>query len=225
MLHKVSSDYNAKVFFEGIGEVERRLQVTPEIAGWDYLYFRSYTYRKGLHLHGESAGEEMVMVLLSGSVTMNVAGETWVMDGRKSVFDGMPFTIYLPPGYEYEMEVNSDCDCAYSRASAVGKFKPRMIPPEALKVEKKLTENGEIKICHILEPGDAEMLLCLEANFQGGHWMDYPPHRHMANQGKQFNSVQYYRFEPSQGWALQRLSAAQMAAMTTQLWSKMEMQS
>jgi hypothetical protein len=27
----VSSDYNARIYFEGVGELERRLQVTPAI--------------------------------------------------------------------------------------------------------------------------------------------------------------------------------------------------
>jgi 5-deoxy-glucuronate isomerase len=208
MIYKVASDYHAKVYFEGIGEVERRLQVTPEIAGWDYLYFRSYTYRTGLHIHGESAGEEMVMVLLSGSVTMEVGGQRWVMDGRKTVFDGRPYTIYLPPGCEYSMTVHSDADCAYSRASAEGRLKPRMIPPEALKVETVDSENGSRQVTHILDPGDAEKLMCVETHFRGGAWADYPAHRHLSTDGAQVNAVQYYRFQPDNGWALQRLYTA-----------------
>jgi 5-deoxy-glucuronate isomerase len=205
MIHKVVSDYNARIFFEGIGEVERRLQITPEIAGWEYLYFRSYTYRTGLVMNGESAGEEMVMVLLSGSVIMEVEGQRWVMDGRRSVFDGKPYTIYLPPHHDYKMTVLADSDCAYSRASADGRLKPRMIPPEALKVETVGEGLTQHQITHILEPGDAEKLLCVEIHTPAGYWSETPPHRHIDPTGGPVNAVHYYRFQPANGWGMQRL--------------------
>src|SRR3712207_8395836 len=35
--HKVASDYDARVWIEGVGEAERRLEITPARAGWNYL--------------------------------------------------------------------------------------------------------------------------------------------------------------------------------------------
>src|SRR3712207_9586104 len=86
--HKVASDYDARVWIQGVGEAERRLEITPARAGWNYLSFRSYTFRQGQVIEGESAGDEMCMGLLSGSVTMEAAGQTWCCNGRPGVFDG-----------------------------------------------------------------------------------------------------------------------------------------
>jgi 5-deoxy-glucuronate isomerase len=205
MIHKVSSDYNARIPIEGAGMVERRLQVTPEIAGWEYLYFRTYTYRTGMVINGESAAEEMVMVLLSGNVIMEVEGQRWHLDGRRSVFDGRPYTIYLPPGHDYKMTVLSDSDCAYSRATAKGRLRPRMIPPEALKVETIGDGLCEHQVTHILDPGDAEKLLCAEMHTPAGHWANYPAHRYISPGGGAVNSVHYYRFQAENGWGMQHL--------------------
>jgi 5-deoxy-glucuronate isomerase len=209
MIHKVVSDYQARIFFEGVGEVERRLQVTPEIAGWEHLYFRTYTYRTGMVINGESAAEEMVMVLLSGSVIMEVEGQRWVLDGRRSVFAGKPHVIYLPPGKDYKMSVLADSDCAYSRASAEGRLPARLILPEELAVETVGEGLYEYQVTHLLKPGDAEKLVCDEMHTPGGHWADYPSHRHLDAGGGAVNAVSYYRFQPTNGWAIQRLHLAE----------------
>jgi 5-deoxy-glucuronate isomerase len=205
VIHKVTSDYAARIHIEGTGDVERRLQVTPEIAGWEYLYFRTYTYRTGMVINGESAAEEMVMVLLSGKVVMEVAGQVWQLEGRSSVFHGLPYTIYLPPGYNYRMTVLSDSDCAYSRAPATGRLQPRMIPPEALNVEMVGEGLFQHQVTHILDPGDAEKLLCVEMHIPAGHWADYPSHRHTCPGKGAVNAIHYYRFQSEAGWGLQRL--------------------
>jgi 5-deoxy-glucuronate isomerase len=205
MLHKVVSDPNARIFVEGVGEVERQLQVTPVIAGWEYLFFRTYLYRAGMIIHGESAAEEMVMVLLSGHAVMEVEGQRWILEGRPNVFEGQPHTIYLPPGYEYKLTVLADSDCAYSRAPAEGRLKPRLIAPEELRVETVGEGQFEHQVTYILNPGDAEKLLCMEIHTPAGHWSDYPGHQHMSLDGGAVNAVHYYRFRQADGWGLQRL--------------------
>ena len=68
--HKVASDDDARVWIEGVGEVERRLEITPARAGREFLSFRAYPFQQGQTIGGESAGDEMCIVLLSGAVTM-----------------------------------------------------------------------------------------------------------------------------------------------------------
>lgn len=96
--HKLPSDYEARVWIEGVGDAERRLEITPARAGWDFLSFRTYTFRRGQVIAGESAGDEMCLVLLSGSITMETAAQPWSCDGRASVFDRRPYAVSLPPG-------------------------------------------------------------------------------------------------------------------------------
>ncbi len=208
MEHKVASDYDARVWIEGVGEAERRLEITPARAGWDYLSFRTYTFRQGQVIEGESAGDEMCMVLLSGSITIEAAGQTWICDGRASVFAGLPYAVYLPPGHTYRMTVRADADCAYGRAPAEGKLPPRLITPGDTKVEIRGGHNATRQITHVLDPGDAEKLLCVEVYTPSGNWSSYPPHRHDVQDPPRevdLEEVYYYRMQPEDGWALQRL--------------------
>ena len=206
--HKVASDWDARVFIEGVGDAERRLEITPEKAGWEYLSFRTYTFRAGQVIEGESAGDEMCMVLLSGAITMEAAGQTWRCDGRPSVFAGLPHAVYLPPGQTYRMTVHEDSDCAYGRAPAEGTLPPRLITPDDVKVEIRGGHNATRQITHILDPGDAEKLLCVEVYTPSGNWSSYPPHRHDVQAPPDdvyLEEVYYFRMNPEDGWALQRL--------------------
>lgn len=208
MQHTVRSDWNARIWIDGVGEAERRLEITPAIAGWKYLSFRSYTFRQGQSIDGESAGDEMCMVLLSGSITFEAAGQSWQCDGRSSVFGGLPYVVYLPPGQQYHMTVHADSDCAYGRAPAEGKFAPRLIRPEDVRVEIRGGHNVTRQITHILDPGEAEKLLCVEVYTPSGNWSSYPPHKHDAHRPPEevdLEEVYYYRVNPPDGWALQRL--------------------
>ena len=208
MQHKVRSDFNARIWVEGVGEAERQIEITPESAGWQYLTFRTYTFRAGQVIEGESAGDEIGMVLLSGSVTMEAAGQTWHCDGRRSVFGGLPYALYLPPGHTFKMTVHSDADCAYGRAPAEGKLPLRLITPDDVKVEIRGGHNVTRQISHILDPGDAEHLLCVEVYTPSGNWSSYPPHKHDVQNPPDevdLEEVYYYRVNPEDGWAMQRL--------------------
>lgn len=208
MEHKIASDWNARVVIEGAGEVERRLEVTPAKAGWEHLSFRTYTFRSGQVIDGESAGDEMCMVLLSGAVRMESAGQTWECVRPGGVFAGLPCAVYLPPGQTYKMTVLADSDCAYGRAPAEGKLPPRLIAPADVKVEVRGGHNATRQINHILDPGDAEKLLCVEVLTPSGNWSSYPPHRHDEQNPPgdvYLEEVYYHRIQPEDGWALQRL--------------------
>jgi 5-deoxy-glucuronate isomerase len=210
----VRSDWNATIYIEGAGDCERRLEVTPTIAGWDYLSFRTYTFRAGQVIDGESASDEMSMVLLSGRVTIEIAGsggsETWECDGRETVFDGAPCAIYLPPGHTYKTTVHADADCAYGRAPAEGRLIPHLIRPQ--ETTTTTTRTGG-KVTRILSPGDTEHLLCQERVIEPGKWAGIPPHRHKIQNppdevGGYLEEVSYYRTDPVDGWGVQVLGTA-----------------
>ncbi len=209
MLHKISSDWHARIWIEGVGDAERRLEITPAIAGWQSLSFRTYTFRAGQVIDGESATDEMCMVLLAGSITMEAAGQTWVCDGRASVFEGRPHVIYLPPGHTYRMTVHRDADCAYGRAPANGTLPARLITPEDVTIETRGEQNLTHQVTRILGPGDAENLLCTEIIIPPRNWSTFPPDRpdpdRLADDVSS-EAVAYYRMNPADGWALQRLS-------------------
>lgn len=215
---KVASNWEARIFIEGVGEAERRLEVTPEVAGWEYLSFRTYTFRAGQAIDGESAADEMCMVLLSGAITMAVAGagfsETWELSRPGGVFEGRPSAVYLPPDHTYTMTVHEDADCAYGRAPAEGRRRPRLISQDDVLNMLGLYQEGEGRfqqLHRILRPGDAERLTCVETITPEGGWSRWPEERRVASgeldgvAASLTNEVDYYRFDAEGGYGLQRL--------------------
>ena len=114
LIHKVSSDWDARIWFEGTGWAERRLEVTPAIAGWDFLSFRTYTFRAGQVIDGESAGRR------DGDGACSLGRSPWTSPvqtgpipgrcrGRDDVFAGPPFALYLPPGSHLQTDRPRRC--------------------------------------------------------------------------------------------------------------------
>ena len=214
--HKVASNWEARVWIEGVGEAERRLEITPEIAGWAYLSFRTYTFRAGQVIDGESAADEMCMVLLSGSITMEVAGEgvleTWQLARPGGVFGDPPGAVYLPPDHTYTMTVHEDADCAYGRAPAEGSKSPWLLTPDDARRRSGMIQEGHDRsqqLYQILGPGEAERLTCVETITPAGGWGHWPEERHEPLDrvaAALTNEVNYYRVDGEGGFGLQRLA-------------------
>ena len=198
----IRSDWDATIWIEGAGDCERRLEVTPAIAGWAALSFRSYTFRAGQVIDGESATDEMAMVLLSGEVTIEIAGpggggrQTWKCRGRADVFAGPPYAIYLPPGHTYRTTVLRDADCAYARAPAAGSRPPRLVRPED---PISRVDGAGNRVTRIFDPAHTEHLRCRETVIAPGAWAPPPPDDASGE------AVAYFRAEPEDGWGMQRL--------------------
>lgn len=202
MVLKVASDWEARVTFGEAGAFERRLEVTPALMDWSYLSFRTYTFRSGESLPGESAEDEMAMVLLSGALTMEIAGpggsERWELRSRDDVFSGAPAALYLPPHHTYRMTVHTDSDCAYGRAPASGTRRPRLVTPEeTVEVE---VDGAPVRV--ILSPESTERLVCYERVTPAGGWSDLAPHRHDGD--GEVNEVAYHRMANA-AWGVRRL--------------------
>lgn len=101
---RIASDPSRRLFLEGAGIVERPLEVTPDMTGWAAPTARAYTYRAGQVIDGESAGDEMVMLMLRGDIDLEAAGlEQRCL--RPDPFAAPPVALYLPPGETYRASV------------------------------------------------------------------------------------------------------------------------
>lgn len=213
--NKVASSWEARIFIEGVGEAERRLEITPKIAGWEELSFRTSTFRAGQVIAGESAADEVCMVLLSGSVAMEVAGagfrETWALARPGGVFEDPPCAVCLPPDHTYTMTVHEDADCAYGRVPAAGTKAPRLIAANEGLDRTGMIQEGHNRHQHlhiVLKPGEAERLTCIETITPDGGWAHWPRERHGAPDqvaASLVNEVNSYRVDEEGGYGLQRL--------------------
>jgi 5-deoxy-glucuronate isomerase len=185
-----------------------RVDVTPERAGWRHLTFQVHAVAAGGAFSAETGGSEVCLLLLSGDAELSVGKRMHAVRGRAHVFAGLPHALYVPPGERFALRASRDVEFAIASAPAVGRFPPRFITPDDVTVEIRGGHNATRQISHVIDPGAAEALLCVEVYTPSGNWSSYPPHRHDHDEPgveTDLDEVYHYRIDPPDGWALQRL--------------------
>lgn len=185
-----------------------RADVTPQSAGWGHLGFSVHRLAAGEELTRVERERESCVVLLSGSARLSAPGVESSVAGRGGVFEGLPHALYVPPGAEYGVTAITEVELGIGTAPAVGKLPARLITPEQVAVEIRGGHNATRQISHVIDPGGAERLLCVEVYTPSGNWSSYPPHRHdeaVPGVEVELDEVYHFRIDPPEGWALQRL--------------------
>ena len=184
------------------------LEVTPESAGWRYVGFRVVRLAAGQSYAHREEGREACLVVLTGTVAVEAAGERFeTLGGRETVFDGAATSVYLPAGTDYALTAASDAEVAVCTAPGTGVGKVRVIRSEQVEVRGQGTNTRHVR--NILSDADeAESLLVVEVITPGGHWSSYPPHKHDRDAWPEetfLEETYYHRLSPPQGFAFQRV--------------------
>jgi 5-deoxy-glucuronate isomerase len=175
-------------------------QVTPEAAGWRYLYFGV----RAAPFSSQTGGGEIALVPLCGRCTVEAEGERWEIGGRASVFDGMPWALYLPRETAYRVE--GDAEVAICGALCERRLEPRLVRPEDVEVEVRGAGNATRQINHLLKPDfPAQRLLVVEVFTPSGNWSSYPPHKHDEDQPPGEVVLEETYYFRTDGFAVQRL--------------------
>ena len=196
--------------------------VDPESAGWRYLSFRLERLRDGENVSRNTGGEEIALVPLGGRCAVETAGERFELGDRASVFDGMPWALYLPRDTEYTLTALGDVEVAVSGALADERLEPRHVTPKDVEIEVRGSGNATRQINHILKPEfPAQRLLVVEVFTPAGNWSSYPPHKHDEDKPPGevvLEEVYYYRTqsEPAGAFAVQRLYSPQFDTDVTE---------
>jgi 5-deoxy-glucuronate isomerase len=185
-------------------------RVTPKSAGWTYVGFEARDLKKGDRFAGKTGKMEACVVILSGKARVTASGfDSGVIGERANVFEGLPWSAYLPAKSSYEIEAASDCELAICTAPAVGKLPPRVIGPTEVETMTRGAGSNTRYVRNILsETATAESLLVVEVITPGGNWSSYPPHKHDRDalpEESYLEETYYHRLSPPQGFALQRV--------------------
>jgi len=186
------------------------LSVTPESAGWTYVGFAVHSLASGQSLEGSPEGLETCLVILTGTATISVGGQTFERLGmRETVFDGPPAAMYVPVGYPYSIVAESPVEIAVCTAPGGGDHEPRLIAPGSIKPEVRGQGTNTRYVQDILPERDpANSLLVVEVITPGGNWSSYPPHKHDSDAPpleSELEETYYHRISPPQGFAFQRV--------------------
>ena len=193
---------------DGVGH-----RITPASAGWSYVGFETRTLKRGAQSELVTEGNEVCVVLLSGKARVTANGfDSGIIGERASVFDGLPWSVYLPPHSTATIEAASDCELALCSAPATGRLKARVIAPSDVGTLTRGAGTNARHIRNVLpEDAEAEALLVVEVITPGGHWSSYPPHKHDRDALPEefyLEETYYHRLSPPQGFAFQRVYTA-----------------
>jgi 5-deoxy-glucuronate isomerase len=139
------------------------------------------------------------------------------MGGRSHVFEGLPYSLYLPRETSFTVSAVSDCEFAAAWARAGADYPPRLISPSDLTVEIRGGDHATRQINRLIPPGfPCSRLVVVEVYTPGGNWSSYPPHKHDVHRvgpdgnilEADLDEIYYYKIDRPEGYALQRVYTA-----------------
>ncbi|MBM3270133.1 MAG: 5-deoxy-glucuronate isomerase [Candidatus Sericytochromatia bacterium] len=198
------------------GESGILTDLTPAQAGWNFVGLRVLRLGTAEFFSGETGGEEVVLVILSGKCDVKTAQDQFLnVGGRRTVFEGLPFSVYLPPGTRYTIYANTQLEVALCSAALGGlngnlpPYPARLIEPYQVQVELRGDANASRTIHHMIKPEfRAHKIMVVEVLTPSGNWSSYPPHKHDVHNPPDevdLEEIYYYRIDGHGGFAIQRV--------------------
>ena len=189
----------------------RVISVTPESAQWHYVGFDVYHLNAGQELSERAEGNELCLVILSGKAEISVNQKSFgVLGERENVFQGLPWSIYVPCQSNFQVNALTALEIAVCKAPAKQRLEPRIIAPHDIAQETRGQGTNIRYVRNILPDTSpyAEALLVVEVITPGGHWSSYPPHKHDTDNYPNetyLEETYYHRLNPPRGFGFQRV--------------------
>lgn len=191
------------------------LSITPEEAGWDYIYFQARRLATGQSWSFQSGENELAIVNFTGvyTVTSN-RGEWRGVGGRTSVFTGGAHALYLPRHTDFTITTEQGGDFAVTWVPTDEDHDPWLIKPEDVTISIRGGDNVSRQINDLLPPGSpVHRLVLVEVYTPSGNWSSYPGHKHDVHlvdaTGKlieaDLEEVYFYKIDRPEGYAYQRV--------------------
>jgi len=198
------------------GESGVLTEISPAQAGWNFVGLKVLRLGTAEFFSGETGAEEVVLVLLSGKADVKTQQDQFLNIGsRRTVFEGLPCAVYLPPGTRYTVFANTNLEVALCSA-ALGNLNgnlpvlsARLVQPYEVQVEERGDGNAQRTIHHIVKPDfRAHKIMVVEVLTPSGNWSSYPPHKHDTHNPPDevdLEEIYYYRIDGMNGFAIQRV--------------------
>lgn len=153
--------------------------VTCENSDLQLLNFSILNSIKLKNFKGVTADKETVFILTKGKLKFFTKDMLLGKMERKSVFEGPPYAVYLPPFTEYFIEFEEETEICIVSCKSEVRNKAKLITPNDLKFRRVGEETFYRNINDIIgESFPAEKLLIGETINDKGNWSSYPPHKH-----------------------------------------------
>ena len=121
------------------------------------------------------------MPLSGGASILEVAGRTFRLDGRATVFARVTDWAYVPIDSELRLSSADGCELALASARSTRRFEPVRVAAEDVEVELRGSGQATRQVTNFMTPEVfpvADKLICCEVLTPDGNWSSYPPHKH-----------------------------------------------
>jgi len=188
-------------------------------AQWTHLNMEARMMHKGEVWEGNTGENEFGFILLSGNYSAQTSKGAWqTINGRKSVFEGVAHTLYLPRHTAFSITADSEwLDIAAGWSLASDDFPARFKTPAEAAIEIRGGDNATRQINSLIEPGfGAGRLVAVEVYTPSGNWSSYPAHKHderiTDDQGNVLEACleefYFFKFDKPAGFAIQQVYTA-----------------
>jgi 5-deoxy-glucuronate isomerase len=184
------------------------LHLPREKAGWEWMSFFVHRLQPGDVFRTRTENEEAAFVILGGTCLADWGEGPRLAGKRKNVFDGLPYTIYIPAKNQVSFTAETICEIAECRVPSTARLEPRLITPREVASSLRGGGNASRQIVDVMPPAfPADKLMVIEVYTPGGNWSSYPPHKHDVHNPPyevDLDEIYYYRIQNG-GFALQHL--------------------
>ena len=195
------------------------LHLSRQQLQWDWMSLFVRRLQPGDVYQSRTQGEEAAFVLLGGTCLADWGQGKQHIGKRTDVFDGLPYTLYLPSGHEVSFTAETVCEIAECRLPSDARLEPKLITPRDVVSGLRGGGNASRQIVDVMTPAfPADKLMVIEVYTPGGNWSSYPPHKHDVHNPPaevDLDEIYYYRTRHPQGFAFQHLYASDNADTRT----------
>ncbi len=195
------------------------LHFSRQEAGWEWMSFFVRRLQPAGVFRTRTEIEEAVFVLLGGTCLADWGHGTKRIGKRKNVFEGFPFTLYLPAGSEVTFSAETPCEIAECRVPSEARLEPKLITPGDIVSSLRGGGNVSRQIVDVITPAfPADKLMVIEVYTPGGNWSSYPPHKHDVHNPPaevDLDEIYYYRIRQPEGFAFQHLYSGENSGERT----------
>ena len=202
------------------GQSGELIHFSRESVQWEWMGMSAWRLNPGETYSAATRGEEAAFVLLGGRCTADWGEGPCAIGERKNVFEGLPYTVYLPMTHSVTFKAETVCEIAECRVPSEAKLKPKLITPKDVVSSLRGGGNASRQIVDIIRPEfPADKLVVIEVYTPAGNWSSFPPHKHDVHNPPvevDLDEIYYYRIDrPKEGFALQRLYSPDMSRDVT----------
>ncbi|HEY4421823.1 MAG TPA: 5-deoxy-glucuronate isomerase [Pseudonocardia sp.] len=177
------------------------LVITPDTAGWGYSSLRVLELPAGGSATFGTGEDEMVVLPLAGSCTVECDGERFEIAGRETVFSRVTDFAYAPRDAQVTVSSAAGGRFALPGARATRRLTARYGPADGVSVELRGAGQASRQVNNFCNPEtfDADKLIAVEVLTPAANWSSYPPHKHDEEREGEARLEEVYYFEVAPG--------------------------